>query len=248
MTDAEVARIFKLPFKEAETFFKQKLNIPTNHWDDLWKAEQAKGFMSAGAVKADLIVDLRDAVDKSIAGELDLKEFQGRFDEIVQKHGWQYNGGRNWRSELIWDVNIRTSYQAGRWQQFEDMAADGKPVMLCYVHAAGVMHPRPEHVALNGTTLPMNDPFWNSHYPPNGWRCHCRAVSAGDDPVVRPFKGWNKNDPKTGAPVGIDKGWDYNVGQAGQQRAGQVLADKLASLPADIAKKLQQELDAKPWM
>jgi hypothetical protein len=245
MTGAEVKRIFSLPFKEAEAFFKEKLNIPTQKWDDLWKAEQAKGFMSAGAYKADLLVDLRDAVDKSISGELDLKAFQGQFDVIVEKHGWQYNGGRNWRSELIWDVNIRTAYQAGRWQQFEDMAADGKPVMLRYVHANGVMRPRPEHVALNGTTLPQDDPFWNSHYPPNGWRCHCRAVYANDEAQQPPPKGWNKTDSKTGAPVGIDKGWDYNVGQAGQQRAGQVLADKLASLPPDISARLKQELESR---
>jgi uncharacterized protein with gpF-like domain len=233
---------FNLPFTEAASFFRQKLNIPTAKWDDLWKEEHAKAFMSAGAIKADLLTDLHDEVNKAISGDVTREAFLGRFDEIVAKHGWSYNGERRWRSNLIYDTNMSTSYQAGRWQQFQDMAADGKPVMLTYVHPAGVIHPRPEHVALNGTTLPQNDPFWNSHYPPNGWRCHCRAVYAGETPQQQPPKGWNRIDPKTDAPVGIDKGWDYNVGQAGLKQHEEVLANKLASLPPKISGDLSDML------
>ncbi|MBK7097574.1 MAG: hypothetical protein IPH58_03390 [Sphingobacteriales bacterium] len=29
------------------------------------------------------------------------------------------------------------------------------------------------HAALNRTTLPATDGFWNSYYPPNGWNCRC---------------------------------------------------------------------------
>ncbi len=35
---------------------------------------------------------------------------------------------------------------------------------------------REDHAALAGTTLPKTDPFWDSYYPPNGWRCRCVAV------------------------------------------------------------------------
>jgi len=35
---------------------------------------------------------------------------------------------------------------------------------------------RPEHAALNGVTLPPSDEFWESYYPPNGWRCRCTVV------------------------------------------------------------------------
>ena len=109
--------VFGLPFAEAEAFFRRKLNVPTSAWNDLWQAEHAKGFMTAGAMKADLLADMRNAVDQAIAGNLDLAEFRQQFDSIVQKHGWAYNGGRNWRSALIYDINVNTAYQAGRWQQ-----------------------------------------------------------------------------------------------------------------------------------
>ena len=35
---------------------------------------------------------------------------------------------------------------------------------------------RPEHADLEGVTLPIDDPFWASYYPPNGWNCRCTVV------------------------------------------------------------------------
>lgn len=44
-----------------------------------------------------------------------------------------------------------------------------------YRHS-GAEHPRLQHKAWDGLTLPADHPFWQTHYPPNGWRCRCRAV------------------------------------------------------------------------
>lgn len=35
---------------------------------------------------------------------------------------------------------------------------------------------RDSHAVLHNTTLPADDAFWLSYYPPNGWRCRCTAV------------------------------------------------------------------------
>ena len=234
MTDAEYSAVFNLPFKEAETFFKEKFNIPTEKWDDLWRDEQAKGFMSAGAQKAELLAGLRDAVDKSIAGGMTKKEFAARFDDLAAAHGWSYKGGRNWRSSLIYDTNITTAYQAGRWRQFRD----GGTPFLQYVHADGVLNPRPQHVAWSGTVLPIDHAFWVTNYPPNGWRCHCRAVAVTDPSKVTPEpQGWREIDPKTDTQVGIDKGWDYNVGEAGMK-----WNPDLDKYPYPVARDLVKEL------
>ncbi|NMC73193.1 MAG: hypothetical protein GYA56_02355 [Geobacteraceae bacterium] len=238
MTTEEFDAIFKLPFNEASRFFQEKLDIPTGAWDDLWKEQHARGFMVAGAMKADLLVDLRTAVQKAIDGKLTLKDFREQFDGIVEKHGWAYKGGRNWRSRLIWDTNITTAYQAGRWQQFQEGGAE----YLRYVHADGVMNPRPQHLAWNGRTLPIDHVFWKTHYPPNGWGCHCRAVRAYQDEATEEPEGWQSVNPKTGAPVGIDKGWDYNVGQAGMLSHEAVLGEKLAGMPAEFRRRAYGEL------
>lgn len=250
MTPAEFEKVFSLPFNEASSFFKEKLNIPTDKWDDLWADQHAKGFMIAGATKAVLLADFRQAVQKAIDGKMTLPEFQGEFDRIVAKHGWSYNGSRNWRSELIYNTNVRTSYMAGRWEQLLDVP-DGEEVYLVYRHADGVNHPRPMHVLWNGTTLPATHVWWRTHFPPNGWGCHCtvfRATAAEYRAAVAAGKASPADlviDPKTGAPIGIDKGWDYNVGQA-RDWTYKILGDKFEELPNDIAREWMQEHVAGP--
>ena len=68
---------------------------------------------------------------------------------------------------------VQSSAQmAARWEEF---AADGDRYNLQYrtMRDAKV---RPTHADLHGVTLPMNDPFWEEFYPPNGWNCRCTVV------------------------------------------------------------------------
>jgi uncharacterized protein with gpF-like domain len=215
----DLSLIFQLAFDEAVEFLRGKINVPTARWDDLWQEEHARGFMVAGAMKEDLLADFREAVDRAISEGITLEDFRKDFDTIVQKHGWSYNGGRNWRSEVIYKTNIRTAYQAGRWAQLTDPDLLQLKPYLEYRHG-GSLEPRPEHLAWDGLILPADDPFWQTHYPPNGWGCSCKVFAAGESDLKRAGKtGPDKApstaiDPATGAPVGIDKGWAYNVGQA----------------------------------
>jgi predicted AlkP superfamily pyrophosphatase or phosphodiesterase len=57
------------------------------------------------------------------------------------------------------------------------MASDLHPYLM-YRIGPSVTH-RPEHAAWDGLILPKADPWWDSHFPPNGWGCKCytRAVS-----------------------------------------------------------------------
>jgi hypothetical protein len=43
---------------------------------------------------------------------------------------------------------------------------------LRYV-TAGDERVRETHRQLEGTTLPVDSPFWQQYYPPNGWNCRC---------------------------------------------------------------------------
>lgn len=61
---------------------------------------------------------------------------------------------------------------AAKWEKFEE---DGDRYLLQY-RTQKDDKVRPEHAALDGVTLPMSDPFWESYYPPNGWNCRCTVV------------------------------------------------------------------------
>ena len=213
------------PFDQAISFFIQKLSMPTEHWDDLWKMMHTKGFTIAGAMKTELLEDMRSAVDKGIVQGQALADFRKDFDSIVDKHGWVYKGGRNWRTKVIYDTNLRTAYQAGRYQQMTDPDVVALRPYWQYVHG-GSVHPREEHLAWDGLILPHDDSFWDTHYPPNGWGCKCRVVTLSkrdleklnkkgpdNSPKIEHYTWKDKKGKKHKIPKGIDPGWDYNVGQ-----------------------------------
>ena len=221
-----------LPFKEQIAFFKRKLNIPTTGWTDIYTHEHDYAFMVAGANRDAIVADFRTAVEKAIAEGMTLQDFrENHFDRIVAQHGWDYNGGRNWRSKIIYDTNLATSYAAGRWEQLQ-----GAPYWQ-YKHADWVQHPREDHLAWDGLVLARDDPWWYTHFPPNGWRCQCsvRGLWPRDlqrlgktGPDTAPDVQWeertigqrNPNGPRTvRVPAGIDPGFEYAPGRSRLQSA-----------------------------
>lgn len=217
-----------LPFAEQIAFFRRKLNLETNAWTDIWQAAHDHAFVVAGANRADLVADFRAAIDKAIANGATLQDFRRDFDTIVAKHGWSYNGGRNWRSRVIYETNLRTSYAAGRYAQLQ--AAKRRMPYWQYVHSDAVSHPRPLHLSWNGLILPADDPWWQTHFCPNGWGCQCtiHALSARDLARLRP-NGQPDDAPNDGTetvtvgqrgptprtvetPVGVDPGFGYTPG------------------------------------
>lgn len=240
-----------LPFAEQIAFFRAKSNVLTERWTDLWQEMHDFCFMVAGANRIDLLLDLRAAVDKAIADGATLAQFRRDFDAIVEKYGWQYTGGRNWRTRVIFETNLRTSYAAGRWAQLQRLKK-WRPYWR-YVHSDAVAHPRPLHLAWNGLVLHADDPWWHTHFPPNGWGCQC-TVEALDDydleqtgrhtPDTAPPDdmqdvtiGQHGPNPQiVQTPAGVDPGFGYAPGRRAwlERMAQRVVADA-ARLPQEIA-------------
>ena len=159
-----------LPFEEAIAFFRNKINMPAATWKTLWKSMHDRAFSVAGATKGELIEDLREAVDRAIAEGTTLAEFRTDFDSIVQKHGWKYKGGKGWRTAVMLNTNISVAYSIGNYNQMTDPDVIRARPYLRYV-ASSSRNPRPEHMQWYNVILPADDPWWNTHYPPNGWGC-----------------------------------------------------------------------------
>lgn len=245
---------FDLPFQEQIEFFRAKLNLPTEAWDDIWQAAHDRAFVVAGAMKADLLDDLRQAVDKAISTGTTLETFRKDFTEIVGRRGWQgWTGegspeGFAWRTKVIYETNLRTSYAAGRWAQLNDPDFKALMPFWRYVHNDSVANPRPQHKRWGDAklTLPTDHPFWRTHFPPNGWGCRCRVTAVpaprpGD--ATEPPAGWNEISEKTGAPVGIDKGWAYAPGATAGQALDDFVTAKAASLPAPLAEAFLDDVN-----
>ena len=225
-----MARYGSLPFREQIEFFRDKLSLPTETWTDIVEGMHARAFVVAGAMREDLLSDLREAVDRAIGEErITYRQFKQEFSRIVERYGWRHKGGRSWRARTIHSTNLRTSYHAGRYKQMKEIAAR-RPYWR-YRHNIASVEPREQHLGWDGLILRHDDPWWDTHYPPNGWGCKCYVETLSERDLARMGRdgpdsapplnvreeriGVRGPNPRTvRVPEGIDPGWGYNVGQA----------------------------------
>ena len=151
--------------------------------DHIYGAEHDIGFMVAGA-RGDVLNDFRSAIESFIEKGHGIEKFRADFDDIVKRRGWAYNSGRNWRTRVIYETNLRQSYHAGREAQMADPELRKLRPYGLYRHG-GSSDPRPEHLALNGTVLPLDDPWWDTWSPMNGWGCTCKKFTLSKADVER---------------------------------------------------------------
>lgn len=218
-----------VPFSEQISFFRRKLNIPTAAWPQVYGPEHDWAFMVAGANRDSLVADFRRAIEKVIEGGGTLEDFRRDFDRIVATQGWDYNGGRSWRSRVIYDTNLMQSYNAGRYQQLQ--AQRQALPYLRYRHSDAVEDPRPEHQAWDGMVLRSDDPWWDTFFPSNGWGCHCYVEGLSQEDVddlgltvseappieweARTIGQRSADGPRTvRVPKGIDPGFEYAPGRS----------------------------------
>lgn len=241
-TDLQV-RPFGVKFAEAIDYLKGKLPETSVAHDDLAGPVHGKVFTIAGATKADLVRDIQRSLVSALENGTTITQFRKDFDKAVQQHGWTYKGKRGWRTSVIFDTNMRSAHMAGRWAQLQ--AGKARRPFLQY-RTAGDARVRPQHRAWNGLIYPVDASFWLTHYPPNGWGCRCtvRAYSQADLDdkglsVASPFEGKTREvisrdgEIKDRVPVGIDPGWDHNVGQS-WIAPELALGQKLARLPREL--------------
>lgn len=221
-----------LPPEEAIRFFRAKVNTPTRAWDDLRHGAHARAWSVAGVQADDMLTDIRRAMDKAIAQGTTLDEFRRDIAPLLTDLGWADRGPGyvGWRTRVIYETNMRTAYAAGRYAEMTDPdVLEARPFWR-YRHS-GKRDARPQHKAWDGLVLRADDPFWQSHYPPNGWGCGCYVQSLGPRDLARAGKTAPDEAPPAGArpyrdpnsgeisalPAGIDPGWDYNVGASWTQ-------------------------------
>ncbi len=220
-------------FSEGIDFLKGKVNLPTARWDDLRHAAHVRAFSVAGITRDDMLTDFRVAIEKARAGEITFADFRQTFDEIVDRTGWRFNARgsteeerRAWRARIIYTTNMRTSYMAGRYAQLTDPDVQRYRPYWQYLHSHA-LHPRVVHLSWDGKIWRADNPIWKIIYPPNGWGCGCDVKALSErqmralgksgpdpDPDLAPY---DAKDPRTGQTEtryrGIDRGWEYNVGQ-----------------------------------
>ncbi|KMQ77010.1 phage head morphogenesis protein [Marinobacter subterrani] len=152
-------RYGNLPFREQIEYLREKVAVPTRAWTDIYGRENDHAFMVAGANRMAIVEDFQRSVLKAIENGTTLQDFRKDFDQIVERHGWSYNGSRGWRTRVIYETNLMQSYNAGREAQMADPELRRLRPFGLYRHG-GSENPRPEHLANDGKVVPLDDPWW----------------------------------------------------------------------------------------
>lgn len=103
--------------------------------------------------------------------------------------------------------DIRIERAAAQWQRIQRT----KRAMPYLIYQLG---PRREtcelHLKWDGVLLPVDDPWWATHMPPNSWGCTCRVGQVSKYEYQRILAS-GKVIAKPTAD-GIEPGWDFNPG------------------------------------
>jgi hypothetical protein len=176
--------------KAALDYIKNKKLKVGFSYKDVWNEEHAAAFTVAKAMQVDVLSDLHNAVIQAVEKGQSFDTFKKNLKPTLQQKGWwgrkemadpltgktvDAQLGSDRRLKTIYNVNMRSAYQKGQYDR--TMESDLHPYLM-YRIGPSVKH-RQEHATWDGLVLSKNDPFWDSHFPPNGWGCKCytRAVT-----------------------------------------------------------------------
>jgi len=264
MTPREFAELAKLPPTEAIAYMqRRKLLTVSYDWFAVWNDEHARQFTVSRLARLDLLQKVHDSITESVSGDLSRHDWMKDIKKVLTDAGWwgektlidpdtgeavttRFNPSR---LKLIYDTNTRSAYSAGMWERSQRTKRTHPYFRYVTQRDERVRH---AHALLDNVTLPVDDPFWDTHCPPNGYRCRCRLVPVsrldydrGKAPTGAPLvkqappvvmRDWL--DRKTGeirqVPVGVDPGFGHNPGKASAD-LDRMIADKIAGASPGLA-------------
>lgn len=208
-------------FDEAREYFEARFDLPVTHFEQLSEEMKKYAFTVSNIVREDIVADISSKVlaayDEGISFHKFKKslregEFQKEIEELTDK-----------KLELIYTQNMNSAYSYGRYQgliQAVDIFPNWEYITI------GDNRVRSSHRALQGIVRRYDDVFWQSHCPPNGYRCRCVVEVTSEEPNGKGIPKWDKATldkafengvyPKSlelGKEIKVSRGFDYNVGE-----------------------------------
>lgn len=241
--------------EDAIRAFRQRDELAISvSYRDLEPEEHARAFTAAKVAKLDILEALGGSLDVALRDGQTFAQWRDGILPTLQREGWWgliqdealtgtsepvFVGERRLRT--IFATNMRVSRAAGQWARIQAVKA-ARP----FLRYSAVLdnRTRPLHARWHGIIRPVDDPIWQTIYPPNGWNCRCqvqqlsqrdldrrgwRVTPDGDLPDLGPTGSAWFGLPRQRRDVirGIDAGWDYNVGAASLRGMARKVVDSI---------------------
>lgn len=207
--------------RDALDFFQDKDLRVGFDAQDVFGQEHAHVFTVAKVVKLDILDDLKAGLETTLAEGQTFRDFARDLKPKLQAKGWwgvkevidpstgerrKVQLGSPRRLKTIYQSNLRSARAAGQWQRIQRTKAS-QPYLL-YELGPSENH-RELHVAWAGTLLPVDHPWWQDHFPPNGYGCKCRVRQVSRHEAERLAREGLQDpqapqeiNPETGLPTG----------------------------------------------
>ena len=202
---------------------------------DVRPGEHALAFTVAKAMEFDLLKEIRAALDRALGEGMTFRRFEQSVTPLLKERDWWGRRemtdpltGRQVVAELgsprrlrtLYRANFRAARAAGLWTRTQ-RTKDADPYFL---YEPGPDEACEPHRAWAGTLLPVAHPWWDDHFPPNGWDCDCRARLVGEAEARRggpteppPRRETARRNERTlrfeRVDAGLDPTWATNPGK-----------------------------------
>jgi SPP1 gp7 family putative phage head morphogenesis protein len=225
--------------EQAQRFFSIGQSFQLKDIDKNLVEKAAKSGFKLGDIDTDLINAYASRFDKAVTGGFGkadsryakmlkhrLRENAYVFASVKAHHALKLIADKKGTPEEVNFMHNRymqaevnqfgsASQMAGKWAEYQDKA----DTHYLRYRTAGDRSVRRTHERLDNITLPVNDPFWRSFFPPNGYNCRCDAVLVNK----RTNQPTNRNNAEA---LGLeatksDTAFRFNPGQTGQAFANQ---------------------------
>lgn len=204
---------------QAIIHFNNKVLLTSQSYLDVKAYEHALAFTVAKMLDKDLLKDTHELIAKSLENGTSFNEFKKQLKPLLLKKGWlgfddsltdkkainEQNHQINRRLRTIYHTNLHTAYSAGQWERIQKTKE-----FLPYLQYMPSLseNARLEHKKYYNLVRPVDDPIWQSIYPPNNYGCKC----------------WVKQISKTKAQkIGISKPVDLEMETVENPRTGEMI-------------------------
>ncbi len=209
--------------KEALDYLQSKGLKPGKSYDAVWREEHNNAFTVAGITNKRVLADIRKSLVKALAEGQPYGEWAKGVHKHFVKLGWDSDTNvAPRRVRTVFETNMRVAQAVGQWDRIQKTKS-ALPY-LKYMLGPSERH-REQHVKFAGTCLPVGHPWWDTHFPPNGYGCQCWVLQLTKGQAKQQGITDDANlddtmetyiDPDGVAhdvPIGIQPGWDYNPGK-----------------------------------
>ena len=249
---------------EAIEYITSKGLATSYNWAEIYAQEHASKFTVAKIMELDVLDSIHQSVIDAVADGQTFHTFKKGMLEKLGEDGWGSYAQKDEvtgedltrlsdkRLKKVYQVNKTQSYHTGSWHRFE--ANKATHPYLRYRLGSSLKH-RPEHKSFENLVLPVDDPFWQTHMPMNGWGCRCwvqsltrdkaEKASISDSPKIEYHDWENKSTGrKHKVPKGISPGFEYNVGRHREHKALEMVTDKLTQVVTQNPKQANVTMSA----